>query len=101
MSIKEILIKKHRKKLVELTYLALLGRSAEDSAMGPAVDAISEKGFDCYINCVRSSEEFCLKYGGTSLLETPVDLSGLTPKARRIYADLKQAMKSKKGAITV
>jgi hypothetical protein len=84
MYAKKALIRTHRKKLVELTYLVHLGRPAEEAAFDSAVDVISEKGY-----------EFYLKYGGSSLLEHPIDLASLTPHARRIYADLKKAIGNK------
>ena len=92
----ENLIHSHNKILVELAYLALLGRLAEEAAFGCAINEIAEKGYDYYLNSVKSSEEFCLKYGGKSQAEPPVDLSALTPHACRIYADLEKAIGNKK-----
>ena len=60
MPTKKVLIRSHWKKLIELTYLAFLGRPAEESAIGPAVDAISEKGYNFYLSGIKCSKEFCL-----------------------------------------
>jgi len=59
---KQNLIHSHHKTLVELTYLALLGRLAEEAAFECAIDEIAEKGYDSYLSSIKSSEEFFEKH---------------------------------------
>lgn len=93
---KQNIIHSHNKILVELTYLVFLHRYPEDSIVVPQTRAITDSGFESFLSEVKQSEEFRLKNGFATPAEPPVDLSGLTPHARRIYADLEKAIGNKK-----
>jgi hypothetical protein len=94
----------HDKRLINLAYLIMLGREAEQAVLDSCY--ISDNAVDI-LNNIRSSEEgrlYAKKYSHIVFdayqTASPEQLANLTPRARDIYQKLKDEIAlNKRGAV--